>query len=685
MTKPVIIAEKPAMAADIARALGGFNKDSHGYWESEKFLLASAVGHMATLKEPQDYNPAWKRWSLKSLPIIPEHFGLKVLPRQAKQFSLLAKLLKQTNMAINACDAGREGELIFRYICQLVGFRGKVQRLWISSLTVSAIRRGFQDLRDGQAYENLAHAARCRSQGDWLVGINATRAFTVKHGQLLSVGRVQTPTLAMLVERERNIREFEPRPYWVITAQFSAPGGQYAGRWFKGKEDRVWQQDLAQQIQTKVAGQQGQIVQHQEKSRKEAPRLLWDLTSLQREANRRWGFSAARTLTAAQKLYERHKVITYPRTNSRFLTPDIIPSFPRRLRALDKAGYGEYTEALLPKPPRLTGRFINPARVRDHHAIIPTEKSAGNLRGDEAKIYDLVARRFIAAFYPYCEWKETRVVTRVEDEDFESKGKQLVNPGWRQMEGLSKEDILPCLSQGEIVQVQEVQVKQDQTKPPARYTEGTLLAAMEGAGKLVEEDELREAMKESGLGTPATRAAIIQRLKQVEYIGQEGKSLFPTSKGEQLIDLISLPALISPELTGQWEKRLSDMEMGQEDPAIFMRDVVQMTQELVTQVAASKRQEIAKPVREPLGKCPLCGGDVMENKRAYGCQNWKPEDGGCKFVIWKTIAKKRITPNQAKQLLTKGKTGKLRGFTSKKGKKFSATLVLEDGKVQFHF
>lgn len=685
MTKPVIIAEKPAMAADIARALGGFNKNPHGYWESEKYLLASAVGHMAILKEPQDYNPAWKRWSLKSLPIIPQGFGLKVLPRQAKQFSLLAKLLKQTNMAINACDAGREGELIFRYICQLAGYQGKIQRLWISSLTVSAIRGGFQDLRDGQAYDNLNHAARCRSQGDWLVGINATRAFTVKHGQLLSVGRVQTPTLAMLVEREHNIREFESQPYWVITAQFSAPGGKYTGRWFKGKEDRVWQQDLALRIQTKVAGHRGQIVQHQEKPRKEAPRLLWDLTSLQREANRRWGFSAARTLATAQKLYERHKAITYPRTNSRFLTPDLIPSFARRLRALDKAGYGEYTGALLPNPPRLTGRFINPARVRDHHAIIPTEKSAVNLRGDEARIYDLVARRFIAAFYPHCEWKETRVVTQVEDEDFESKGKQLTAPGWRQVEGLGKEEILPSLGQGEAVQVQDIQVKQDQTKPPARYTEGTLLAAMEGAGKLVEEDELREAMKESGLGTPATRAAIIQRLKQVEYIEQQGKNLRPTSKGEQLIELISQPALTSPELTGQWEKRLSDMEVGQEDPATFMRDVEQMTQELVAQVAASQPQKIAKPVREPVGQCPLCGGDVVENKRAYGCQNWKPEDGGCKFAIWKTIAQKRITPNQAKQLLTKGKTGKLRGFTSKQGKKFSATLVLENGKVQFHF
>lgn len=683
--KPVIIAEKPSMAADIAKALGGFKKDARGYWESNDHILASAVGHMATLKEPEDYDPAWKSWSIKNLPIIPAQFGLKVIPRQYKQFSLLKALLKQAPLAINACDAGREGELIFRYICQLAGYRGPVQRLWVSSLTGSAIREGFSLLQDGQHYNNLAAAARCRSQGDWLVGINGTRAFTGKHKELLPVGRVQTPTLAMLVQREREIRDFKPRAFWVISAEFAAQAGNYSGRWFRGKEDKVWTAEEAEVIRAKVEGKAGLVSSYQVKERQEAPPLLWDLTSLQREANRRWGFSATRTLAAAQKLYERYKLITYPRTNSRYLTPDLIPSMPRRLEALGKAGYGEFTTSLLPKPPRLTGRAINPSRVRDHHAIIPTEKNAAKLGGDEAKIYDLVARRFIAAFFPPCQWRDTRVVTTVEGENFESKGKELVSPGWRKVEGVGNEQLLPALAQGDNVQTDMVTVKEDETKPPARYTEGTLLAAMEGAGKLVEDDELREAMKDAGLGTPATRAAIIERLKKVEYIQVEGKTLYPTPKGEQLIDLVTMPALVSPELTGSWEKRLADMELGKDDPHQFMQDVESMVRSLVAEVGASERAQIAKPIREPLGKCPLCGGDVIEGKRAYGCSKWKPADGGCKFVIWKTIAKKRITANQASQLLSKGKTPKLKGFVSSKGKKFSAALVLQDGKVQFEF
>lgn len=673
------------MAADIARALGGFHKDPGGFWESSKYLLANAVGHIVTLKEPEEYDPAWKRWSLEILPIIPQKFGLKVIPGQAKQFALLAKLLKQSPLVINACDAGREGELIFRYICQLAGYRGPVRRLWVSSLTSSAIREGFAKLSPGEDYANLANAARCRSQGDWLVGINATRAYTVKHGELLSLGRVQTPTLAMLVAREQEIRAFLPQTFWVVSADFVSASGNYSGRWCRGKENRVWSEEEAETIAAKVLGQPGTVKELAAKERKELPPLLWDLTSLQREANRRWGFSAARTLAAAQKLYERHKLISYPRTNSRYLTGDLVPSFPKRLQALAQAGYGQYTDALLPVPPRLDGRVINPARVRDHHAIIPTEKRAGGLSGDEAKIYDLVARRFLAVFYPECLWKETRVITQAAGEDFESKGKELLTPGWRQVEGVGKEQLLPSLTPGEVVSTESVQVEKDETKPPARYTEGTLLAAMEGAGKLVEEDELREAMKEAGLGTPATRAGIIERLKQVEYIEVQGKTLVPTAKGEQLITLVTMQELTSPQLTGQWEKRLSDMEMGQEDPHAFMADVQRLTRYIVAEVAASEGQKIVRRSREPLGRCPLCGGDVIEGKRAYGCSNWRPADGGCKFAIWKTMAKKRISPAQAKTLLERGQTAKLKGFVSNKGSKFSAALIIQDGKVQFKF
>lgn len=683
--KPLIIAEKPSVALSISRALGGFRKDSRGFWQSSAYLLANAVGHVVTLQAPEDYSPAWKRWSMKSLPIIPQQFGLKVIPRQAKQYHILKMLLDGAPLVINACDAGREGELIFRWICQLAGYTGPVQRLWISSLTPQAIRQGFTQLRGGTEYDNLGHAARCRAQGDWLVGINATRAFTVKHRELLSVGRVQTPTLAMLVAREREIQDFQPQDYWVVTAEFCSAAGVYQGRWFRDKENRVWSWDDAQAIRDKVQGRLGIVASVQEKQRREPPPLLWDLTSLQREANRRWGFSAARTLNSAQKLYERHKLITYPRTNSRYLTPDIIASLPLRLEALAQGGYGEYTTVLLPQPPRLGGRVINAPRVQDHHAIIPTERGSDGLPGNEAKIYDLVARRFLAVFYPECVWQETRVVTQVEGEDFESKGKILVGLGWRQVEGAGSQQILPALRLKEKVETGEVKINQEETKPPARYTEGTLLAAMEGAGKLVEEDELREAMKDAGLGTPATRAAIIERLKQVEYIELQGKALVATAKGQQLIGLATMPALVSPELTGNWEKRLAEMEMGREDPVAFMADVTELARTLVAEVASSKGEKIVRAARAPLGRCPLCAGDVVEGKRAYGCGNWKPEAGGCKFAIWKTIAKKRITANQVRQLLERGKTGKLKGFVSKAGKKFSAILILEEGRVQFKF
>lgn len=685
MQKPLIIAEKPGMAADIARALGGFHKDPRGFWESSEYTLASAFGHIVTLKEPEDYTPTWERWSLRALPIIPEQFGLKAIPRQARQFSLLSALLKDAALAINACDAGREGELIFRWICELAGYTGPVQRLWVSSLTPTAIREGFAALRDSQEYDDLAAAARCRSQGDWLVGINATRALTVKHRELLTVGRVQTPTLAMLVAREKEIRDFNARSFWVVKAEFSVVNGNYQGRWFRGRENRVWSAREAEAIRSRVQGNPGVIKKLEAEERREVPPLLWDLTSLQREGNRRWGFSAARTLSSAQKLYERHKLITYPRTNSRYLTADLAPSFGQRLKSLAQGGYGELASPLLPKPPRLSGRFINPGKVRDHHAIIPTEKKPGGLEGDEARLYDLIARRFLAAFYPPCLWKETKVITTVECEEFESKGKELVSPGWRQVEGAGNEQLLPALTQGETAETVNVQVEEEQTKPPVRYTEGTLLAAMEGAGKLVEEDELREAMKDAGLGTPATRASIIERLKQVGYVREEGRKLVPTAKGQQLIGLVARQELVSPELTGIWEKRLSDMELGREDSREFMADAVNLARSIVSETAATAREEINKPVQEPLGKCPLCGGDVIEGKRAYGCRNWRAQDGGCKFAIWKTIAKKHITSVQARQLLEEGKTPRLRGFVSSKGKNFSAALVLQGGKIQFDF
>ncbi|MTI95282.1 MAG: DNA topoisomerase III [Firmicutes bacterium] len=685
--KPVIIAEKASVARDIARALGGFVKQA-GYMESPEYILTAASGHLVTLKEPEDYDARWKRWSLKTLPIVPPEFGLKTIPRQRRQFELIKRLLRGATLAINACDAGREGELIFRQICELAGYQGPVKRLWISSLTTSAIRQGFADLQPGERYDNLAAAARCRSQGDWLMGINATRAYTGRQKTLLSVGRVQTPTLALLVSREQEIRAFVPEDFWVVKATFSAEAGEYQGRWFNKEGHRIWQEEQAEAIVRKVAGKPGRIAELEHKERRENPPLLYDLTSLQREANKRFGYSASRTLAAAQALYEKHKLITYPRTNSRFLSPDLIPSFPRRLQAISVGQYAELVQPLLPKPPRLSGRVINPAKVTDHHAIIPTEKKAGaRLASEVARVYDLIVRRFISVFYPPCLWQETRVITQVEAESFETKGKELVQAGWRTVEGASGEQLLPPLFPELAVQVKDVIIGADQTKPPARYTEGSLLAAMEGAGTLVDDDELREAMKEGGLGTPATRAAIIERLKNVEYVRAEGKALLPTEKGEQLIGLLATPELLSPELTGHWEKRLAAMERGEEDPAQFMDAVTKLATTAVEAALTVPRAEIASAgsAREPIGTCPLCGGEVAENRKAFGCRNWKPEAGGCKFVIWKRIAGKNLSANQARELLNKGRTRELKGFTSKAGKKFAARLVLKDNRVEFDF
>jgi len=685
--KPVIIAEKPSVGRDIARALKGFTKNSGGYLESQEYVMTWASGHLVTLREPEDYDPAWKRWSLKSLPIIPGSYALKVIPRQKKQFDTIKALLKTAPLVINACDAGREGELIFRQICELAGYRGPVQRLWISSLTDKAIREGFASLKSGQEYDNLAAAARCRSRGDWLVGINATRAYTTKHKVLLSVGRVQTPTLAMLVAREKEIRDFDVQDYWVVMADFQAQGGNYQGRWFAKQDNRVWSESQAKAIAAKVQGQGGLVTEQKESQRRELPPLLYDLTSLQREANKRFSFSAARTLSAAQKLYEAHKLITYPRTNSRFLTPDLIPSFAGRLQAVAQGEWQSMATPLLPKPPRLDGRVLNPNRVKDHHAIIPTELSSQGkkLSLDEQKIYDLVVRRFISVFYPPCVYLDTRVVTTVCQETFESKGKQVLDEGWRRVEGGAGEQLLPSLSQGESVRTFKVSVTEEHTKPPARFSEGTLLAAMEGAGKQIEDDELREAMKDAGLGTPATRAAIIERLKDVGYIEVQGKTLVPTAKGEELINLVTVPDLLSPETTGRWEKRLAEMELGREQADVFMKAVEELASLVVSQAAAGERVQFQEFTQDSLGQCPLCGAEIKENRKAWGCSRWKPEEGGCKFAIWKVVARKKLTRAQAQELLIKGRTRELKGFISKDGKKFSAFLVLSEGKLEFQF
>jgi DNA topoisomerase-3 len=720
--KTLVIAEKPSVGRDIAAALPGTFKKDEAYLESDDYVITWAVGHLLTLWEPEDYDERLKKWRSADLPIIPEEFKLK--PRDAKskkQLNLIKKLVKRDDVEriINACDAGREGELIFKYILDAVdGGLGKpVERLWINSMTKQAIKEGFERLRPNDEFTPLESAARSRSEADWLVGMNATRAGTLKGrawvGGVVSLGRVQTPTLAMMVRREREIQAFVPQPYWLVHATFEAPSrAGYPGIWFEGDETRIWNTDAlpgqkrADDIVTKVSGKDGTVASVERKEQSERSPLLYDLTSLQRDANRRYGFAARRTLAAAQSLYEDKKAITYPRTSSRFLSGDLVgqlkPTAETLLPIPDYAAGARYVLELQKLP---LSRVVNDARVEDHHAIIPTdvEHDLDRFSPDERRIFDLVARRFLAVFHPPARYARTTVVTEVEKETFRTRGKVTLEAGWRAVYGLDLEEQakrqeeeeqeggeLPALEQGMTVRCAEALSEAKETKAPPRYTEATLLSAMEGAGKIVDDVELREAMKERGLGTPATRAEIIETLIRREYIDRIGKELAPTPKGLQVITMLEEHPLTSPDLTGDWEKRLRDIEHGEGDRRAFMGDIESFTRSTVEQIVSLDKEKL-RPVRVELGLCPRCGAEtgeiIKENSRAYGCTSWKSrEETGCGFVIWKRVAGRTLTPEIARQLLEEGRTREvLSGFRSKAGKPFRARLVLTDGKVEFDF
>lgn len=628
--KPLIIAEKPSAARAIAEALGGFQRGTH-FMESDQYLLSWAIGHLVELLEPEDYNPRWRRWSLESLPILPERFQLKVVSRTAAQFKVLQKLASRASSLINACDAGREGELIFRFITEAMGVQLPVKRLWVSSLTPEAIRAGFQDLRPAGEYERLYQSALCRAQGDWLVGMNGTRAFTTAFGELLSVGRVQTPTLALLVRREQEIRNFKPEPFWEVVAEFrTEDASRYRGKWHGPEGDRIAEAAQAEAIRARVAAAgRGQVASVTAKEVAEKPPQLYDLTSLQREANRRFGLTAAATLKAAQSLYEQ-KLITYPRTDSRYLSRDVARQIQRPLTALARL---EPFRPLVAgaDPGRIwSGRVVNDARVTDHHAIIPTGEAIPQLTGVEARVFELIARRFQAQLYPEARFRDVEVWTLVGSEDrFRSRGRTLLEPGWqvadpppgggsRGKQGTTAGESagrghssrrgqpaggqaapvppeadgeeatpLPPLASGEPVTVAGVESLAKETQPPRRYTEAQLLGAMEAAGKEIDDEALREAMKGRGLGTPATRAAIIERLKQVGYIEARGKVLQPTAKGERLVALAQAAQaqlLLSAELTGEWEKRIADIQAGGYDPEQLRREMRALAIEVVEHV-----------------------------------------------------------------------------------------------------
>jgi DNA topoisomerase-3 len=714
--KTLVVAEKPSVARDLADALPGSFANEETHYESDDYVVTFAVGHLVQLVDPEVYDEKLKKWRMADLPIVPEEF--KLAPRDAKankQLRAIHKLMKRDDVdrIINACDAGREGELIFAYIYETAGIDKPVQRLWVSSMTKQAIREGFERLRPGEELQPLEAAARSRSEADWLIGMNATRAATIRGrawvGGVVSLGRVQTPTLAMMVKREREIQAFTPEPYRLVRAKFDP---RYEGIWFEGDETRIFG-DLAraEQIVDKVTGKDGTVEKMEQKEQSERPPLLYDLTSLQRDANRRFGFSARRTLQAAQSLYEDKKAITYPRTSSRYLSGDLVPQLKPTAETLlpigDYAAGARYVLELDQLPLQ---RVVNDARVDDHHAIIPTdvEHEVDRFSPDERRIFDLVARRFLAVFHPAARYQRTEVVTLVEEERFRTRGKITLEPGWRGVYGLESdldkqagktpdEDAgdesaeLPKLEQGQSVKCVKAEFEDKQTKPPPRYTEATLLSAMETAGKRIDDEELREAMKDSGLGTPATRAETIEVLIRREYIERAGKELQPTPKGLQVITMLEEHPLTSPELTGDWEKRLSDIEHGSGDRKEFIKGIVDLTTQTVEQIAALDKEKL-RPERVELGPCPRCGAEtgeiIKENSRAYGCTSWKSrEEPGCGYVIWKRVAGRTITPEIARQLIENGRTNEvISGFRSKAGKPFRARLVLnQEGKVEFDF
>ena len=700
MSKELIIAEKPSVATDIARAVGGFTR--HGdYYENSGYVLSSAVGHLLELAVPKEHEVKRGKWSFAHLPVIPPRFDLAPIERNESRLNLLLRLIKRKDVTglINACDAGREGELIFRYIVQHARAKKPIQRLWLQSMTPAAIREGFEGLRPDRELLPLADAAKCRSEADWLVGINGTRAMTAFNSKeggfyLTTVGRVQTPTLAILVEREEAIRAFKSRDYWEVHARFGAHAGEYPGRWFdpgfkkdddaERKAERAWSAAEAEAVAAACNGQTGTVTDDTRPATQLSP-LLFDLTSLQREANGRFGFSARTTLSLAQALYEKHKVLTYPRTDSRALPEDYMATVKK---AMDMLGgirdYAPFAKNVLKngwvKPNR---RIFDNSKISDHFAIIPTLQPPRHLNEIEQKLYDLVVRRFLAVFHPAAEYLQTTRITQLGEHQFKTEGRILQNPGWLAIYGRTAQEEsqnLPAVAAQEKVAALEVNAVANQTKPPPRYSEATLLSAMEGAGKLIEDDELREAMEAKGLGTPATRAAVIEGLIQEKYVQREGRELKPTWKAFRLLLALhhfGVTEITSPELTGDWEYKLKLMETGKLQRDVFMDHIEQVTRDLVERI---KNGDIPEEAYATVGApCPKCGGAVQENYRKFQCQS-------CDFSLWVVLSGREWAPEEIAELITRRFVGPLSGFRSRIGKPFSAGIRLTaDHKLDFDF
>ncbi len=708
MGKTLVIAEKPSVARDLAAALPGTYKQSKDktHLVGDDYVITWAVGHLVGLAEPDAYDPKLKKWRYADLPIIPEQF--KLVPnddRSAKQLRAIHKAMADSEVEriVNACDAGREGELIFAYVYDTTDVDKPVDRLWLSSMTRKAIADAFGALRPGEEMKPLEAAARSRSEADWVVGMNATRAASIRlraaFDGAVSLGRVQTPTLALVARREEEIRAFKPEPYWLVEARFAASGERlYTGRYLGGK--RLPNEKDAASIVTACDGRQGEITKLEKKKEIERPQLLYDLTSLQRHGNTLYGFSARRTLAAAQRLYEEHKALTYPRTNSRYLTGDMVPEIKPTAELVGHNGQykrsAEYVTSLDSLPLQ---RVVNDAKVTDHHAIIPTrsEHDLGRMGQDELKIYDLVAKRFLAVFHHDAVFERTRVETTVAENVFRTSGRRLIEAGWKAVYGEDADperpeddsggdQMLPKLDAGESVDTRSVESIRKETQPPRRFTDASLLGAMETAGKEVEDAELREAMKDSGIGTPATRAAIIERLVTVGYLEREGRALVATEKAIQVIRLLGGHQLTSPELTGSWERRLGRIEHGEDTRPAFMADIAKFATETVQELDKLKGVRIE---RAKLGPCPVCGREITENRKGFSC--WSREDPGCGFVIWKKKASKNLPVSVGKELIESlrasreagedpgvGRTAKpVPGFRGRSGRTFRAKLRLE--------
>ena len=711
MGKTLVIAEKPSVGRDLTRVLPGAFAKHEGYLESDSHVVTWAVGHLVQLAEPDEYDPKYKKWRMADLPIVPDEFKLVVRDeRSRKQMSVITKMLKRDDVdeVVNACDAGREGELIFAWTFQKAGAKKPVERLWLSSMTTAAIKEAFGALRPRSEFGRLEEAARSRSEADWIVGMNATRAATIRlrssFDGAVSLGRVQTPTLAILARREEEIKAFKPEPYWLVDARFEPTGGdsgrRYEGRFHAGAQPRMKTEAEAVAIVEAVRDQPGEITKLEKTTKKERAPLLYDLTSLQRDANTRFGFSARRTLAAAQRLYEEHKALTYPRTNSRFLPTDMVSELkPTAAGVGTQPAYARgaaYVTGLDVLP---LGRVVDDAKVTDHHAIIPTnaEHRVDKMSDDDKRVYDMVVRRFLAVFHPEAVFENTRLETTVAEHIFRTRGRVLVVPGWRGVygEGLESrsgadddegtDQQLPKLERGEDVRTLDVESLARETKPPRRYSDASLLGAMETAGKLVDDDEMREAMKDSGIGTPATRAAIIERLIDVGYVEREARALVCTEKGVNVIKFLGEHALTSPSMTGDWEHRLSRIEEGEESRERFMNDIAEFARGTVAELD-EKLKEVRIP-RANLGPCPVCGRDIVENRKGFSC--WSREDPGCGFVIWKSKAGKTLPIAVAKELIAKGRTEKaVTGFKGRSGRSFRAKLALmqtEDGKWRVEF